>query len=124
MKAPRTSASCHAPRLGLRSAVQPGNGGAQPPARQQEGARERGAHEDIDVEVRLKRALESLSAAETSMAELAREATQARFELEDAQVVLATAKTKVGKTRERESEIERATEICLPLVYHSVQDMR
>lgn len=110
VKAPHAPASSHAPRLALRSACQPGDGGGSrpPPPRQrastqqqQEGARESDGGADVDVgvdiEVRLKGALESLSVAETRMAELAREAIQARFEFEDEQAVLATANTKVGE---------------------------
>ena len=52
-----------------------------------------------DVEVRLKAALDTLSAAETRLAELAREATQTRFEIEDAQVRHATAQMKVKRGR-------------------------
>lgn len=123
MKAPHTSASSYAaPRLALQSAGQPGSGGgSRPPPRQQactrqqeEGARKSGGHEDVDVdvdvvdvEVRLKGALESLSVAETRMAELAREATEARFEFEDAQVVLATAKAKVKRGGTRKKDIEK-----------------
>lgn len=121
VKAPHASASSHAPRLALQGARQPGSAGSQPPPppprwqqassqrqqqRRQEGARESGEHESVDVEVQLKEAMESLSVAEAKVAELAREATQARFELEDEQVAFATAETKVGVRESRRGEKE------------------
>jgi len=132
VKAPHASASSHAPLLALWGARPPGSGSSQPPPlqppgqqastrqqhqqhQQQEGVRESARHEDVDVdiEVQLKEATESLSVRGARVAELAREATQARFELEDEQVALATAKTKVG-TRVREMgevrEVERQGE--------------
>lgn len=65
--------------------------------RQQADASQQGDPEESrhDIELRLKGALESLSIAETKMAELAREEAQARFDCEDAQIRHATAKTKV-----------------------------
>lgn len=79
---------------------------------------------DVDVEVRLKGALESLSVAGARVAELAQEATQARFELEDAQVVLATAETKVGGARETESRRQKGREKATPgILYRGLQGM-
>lgn len=96
VKAPQVSTSSHAPRLGVVQSGQP-RGGSQVPTQpqvytQQQGGPEESNHE---VELRLKAALESLSAAETKMAELAREEAQARFDCEDAQIRHATVKTKV-----------------------------
>ncbi len=112
MKAPPTSSgSSYTPRLGVvrgssRGPAQQLAGTQQQQQQQQAGARER--HED--VEACLKGALESLSAAEKRLAELAREATQTRFELEDAQVRHATAQTKVEREGERERRVEREGE--------------
>eukprot|EP00903_Cladosiphon_okamuranus_P005634 g5600.t1 len=103
VKAPRASASSHTPRLGLQGARQLDN-------QQQESVRGSGGQEDVDVgvdvEAQLTGALESLSVAQARMAELAREAIQARFELEDKQVELATAKTKAKECRRETSRME------------------
>ncbi|CAM9383158.1 unnamed protein product [Ectocarpus sp. 12 AP-2014] len=94
VKAPRTSTSSYTPRLGVlrggqnqpQPQQQPQGVGSQGPIQQQAGTEE-SAHE---VEVPLKRALESLSGAEARAAELARETAQARFDCEDAQARHAT----------------------------------
>ncbi|CAM9221599.1 unnamed protein product [Ectocarpus sp. 8 AP-2014] len=95
VKAPHMSTSSYTPRLGVlrggetqpQPQRQPHRVESQGPIQQQAGTEE-SAHE---VEVRLKRALESLSGAETRAAELARETAQARFDCEDAQARHATA---------------------------------
>ncbi|CAM9130156.1 unnamed protein product, partial [Ectocarpus sp. 12 AP-2014] len=94
VKAPHTSTSSYTPRLGVlrggknqpQPQQQPQGVGSQGPIQQQAGTEE-SAHE---VEVPLKRALESLSGAEARAAELARETAQARFDCEDAQARHAT----------------------------------
>lgn len=95
MKAPQASNAYNAPRLGV---VQSGQtcGGSQNRRRQQADTQQVGPEESRqDVELRLKRALESLSEAEMRMAELAREEAQARFDCEDAQVRYIAVTTKV-----------------------------
>lgn len=96
MKAPQASTSSCAPRLGVVQGGQP-RGGFQGLARQQVGTHQQVGPQESrhDVELRLKGALESLSAAETSIAELAREEAQARFDCEDAQVRHTMVQTKV-----------------------------
>lgn len=93
VKAPRTST--HIPRLrvagGGQRQQQHQQGGGSPPTAQQQQVHE-SRHE---IELRLKRMLESLSTAETRLAELVRQAARARFDCEDADVRYATAIAKV-----------------------------
>eukprot|EP00752_Nemacystus_decipiens_P016359 g14628.t2 len=119
VKAPNAFAASRAPRLAVQGGRRLGSGGYQQPppplaAAARKHAKENGGRDDedvgvgvdVDVEVELKEAMKSLSVAETRMAELAREATEARFECEDEQVALATAKNKAKECRREMSRIE------------------
>ncbi|CAM9206635.1 unnamed protein product, partial [Hapterophycus canaliculatus] len=85
--------SFHAPRLRVardgQQQHQRQQGDGSPPLAHQQQVNERGQ----DIELRLKETLGSLSTAETRLDELARKATRARFDYEDAQVRHATAQT-------------------------------